>query len=68
MAKKKMTDVEKSIFEESEKINTVKAKVKYGQMPSLSLRHCPNFLRFISFLPMQRAVSRCLRSHLQRFS
>lgn len=28
MAKKKMTDVEKSIFEESEKINTVKAKVK----------------------------------------
>lgn len=28
MAKKKMTDVEKSIFEESEKINTVKATVK----------------------------------------
>jgi DNA (cytosine-5-)-methyltransferase len=28
MTKKKMTDVEKSIFEESEKINTVKAKVK----------------------------------------
>lgn len=28
MTKKKMTDVEKSIFEESEKINTIKAKVK----------------------------------------
>lgn len=28
MVKKKMTDVEKSIFEESEKINTVKATVK----------------------------------------
>lgn len=28
MAKKKMTDVEKSIFEESEKINTVKATVR----------------------------------------